>query len=103
MSNSRHVQDLLSMLTGHQRSKLRGRLKRRFQLTRRELGAIGAGHAEPPPGYDHVLLGVLELIRDRRAAYAAATPSRRPTARSGRRGGVYTKRAKLRAARRGTS
>ncbi len=82
------------MLTGRQRSKLRGRLKRRFRLTRRELGAIGAGHAEPRPGYDHVLLGVLEIIRARRAAFAAATPSRRPTARrKGRTGGVYTKRA----------
>ncbi len=92
MTTSPYVQDLLSMLTGHQRSKLRGRLKRRFGLTRRELGAIGAGHAEPPPGYDHVLQAVLEIIRARRIAHAAATPSRRSTTRTKREGGVYGKR-----------
>ncbi len=94
MPNSFYVQDLLSMLTGRQRAKLRGRLKRRFGLNRRQVGAIGAGHLEEPIEYGIVLLGVLELIRSRRAALRAATPSRRPTtARKGRTGGVYTLRA----------
>ncbi len=93
MSHSDYVQDLLEMLTGRQRSKLRGRLKRRFGLNRRQVGAIGAGHLEEPEGYDVVFLGVLELIRLRRATLAAATPSRRPTAkRLQRRGGVYERR-----------
>ncbi len=85
MSHSAYVQDLLEMLTGRQRSKLRGRLKRRFGLNRRQVGAMGAGDLEPPPGYDVVLLGVLELIRVRRASLAAATPSRRPTEKRRRR------------------
>ena len=97
MPNSKHVQDLLSMLTGRQRSKLRGRIKRYFGLNRRVVGAIGAGHIEPPVGYEHILLGVLRLIRARRSAFAATTPSRRPTTRRKREGGAYTKRAQARA------
>lgn len=97
MPNSKHVQDLLLMLTGRQRSKLRGRIKRHFGLNRRMVGAIGAGHIEAPPGYEHVLLGVLELIRARRSAFAAATPSRRPVTMGKREGGVYGKRAEARA------
>ena len=100
MRNSTHVQDLLAMLTGRQRSKLRGRLKRRFGLNRRQVGGIGAGHLEEPEGYRAVLLGVLEFIRFRRSALAAATPSRRPTTRTKREGGVYSKRAKLARSRR---
>ena len=97
MPNSKHVQDLLAMLTGRQRSKLRGRIKRHFGLNRRVVGAIGAGHIEPPVGYEHVLRGVLELIRARRSALAAATSSRRPTTKRKREGGVYAKRAQARA------
>ena len=96
MRNSRHVQDLLAMLTGRQRAKLRGRLKRRFGLNRRQVGAIGAGHLEEPKDYQAVFQGVLEFIRFRRSSLAAATPSRRPTTRRKREGGLYTKRAQAR-------
>jgi len=96
MPSRGYVGDLLAMLSKRQRAKLRGRLKRRFGLNRRQIGAIGAGHLEEPEGYRAVLLGVLELIRSRRTAPAAATPSRRPTTRRKREGGVYERRAKRR-------
>ncbi len=37
--------------TKRERGKLRGRIKRRFNLTRRECGAIGAAHIYGPEGY----------------------------------------------------
>ena len=50
------------------RAKIRSRLKRRFGLNRRQLGAIGAGHREAPPGYTAAVAGALELARFRRLA-----------------------------------
>ena len=50
------------------RAKIRGRLKRRFGLNRRQLGAIGAGHREAPPGYTAAVAGALELARSRMLA-----------------------------------
>ncbi len=48
------------------RAKIRRRFKRHFRLNRRQLGAIGAGHREAPPGYTAALAGALELARFRR-------------------------------------
>ena len=48
------------------RGKIRRRFKRQYRLNRRQLGAIGAGHREAPPGYTAALAGALELARFRR-------------------------------------
>ncbi len=48
------------------RAKIRSRFKRHFRLNRRQMGAIGAGHREAPPGYTAALAGALELARFRR-------------------------------------
>ena len=39
------------MLSKRERGKRRGKLKRLFGLSRRQNGAIGAGHLNPPEGY----------------------------------------------------
>ena len=50
------------------RAKIRSRFKRHYRLTRREIGAIGAGHLEAPEGYLINLAGALELARFRKLA-----------------------------------
>lgn len=48
------------------RAKIRRLFKRHYGLDRRQLGAIGANHLQPPPGYKAALGGAIELARFRR-------------------------------------
>ncbi len=49
------------------RAKIRRRLKRRFELNRRDAGMIGAGDLEAPAGYAVALRAEVELARFRRS------------------------------------
>ena len=48
------------------RAKIRRLFKRHYRLNRRQLGAIGANHIQPPPGYKAALAGAIEMARFRR-------------------------------------
>ena len=53
-------EDVKHPIPKRERAKIRRRLKNRFGLTRRDIGAIGAGHMNPPDGYRTALVAAID-------------------------------------------